>query len=113
MRVRPPSLPLHVAATPAPPTVKTWSFVPSVRPLTGPSKVRVMAIVSPTLLPPEPDSAVMAMPGATPSVGAERSSAKTTAALGAPGLPATSVREALRLFEPSAPRSAAATVKST
>ena len=54
-----PSLPLQVAATPVPPTVKMVALAPLVSPLTGPSKVTVSEIVSPTLLPGEPDTVVV------------------------------------------------------
>ena len=54
MRVALPSLPLQVAATPLPPTLKTVLSLPPVRPLTWPSKVIVRAIVSPALSPPLP-----------------------------------------------------------
>ena len=70
MRVSLPSLPLQVAATPWPPTVKMLLLVPLVSPLTGPSKVSVSERVSPTLLPPLPASVVAETAGAVaPSVG--------------------------------------------
>ena len=114
VRVRPPSLPLHRACTPTPPTVKTVPLAPVLKPCTGLSKLSVSAIVSPMLLPAPPDSVLVAMTGAVePSVGAVVSSTKATGALEAPGLPAASVICAVRLLAPSAPRSAAATVNST
>ena len=71
MRVVLPLLPLHVAATALLPTLKTVLSLPLVSPLTGPSKVSVSAIVSPTLLPGVPDTVVKATEGAVePSVGA-------------------------------------------
>ena len=69
MRVAP--LPLHAAATPWPPTLKTVLSLPLERPTTGPSKVNVSEIDSPTLLPAAPDTVVaVIVGGVATSVGA-------------------------------------------
>ena len=71
MRVALPSLPLQVAATPVPPTVKTVLSVPLVSPLTGPSKFSVRTITSPALSPAVPEKVVRVTAGAgVPSTGA-------------------------------------------
>ena len=110
-----PSTPLQTADTPASPSLKTVSLLPLVRPLTGLSKVSIKATVSPTLLPAEPAIEVVVTPGkgVVTSTGAEVSSVKLNAPLGALALPASSVITAVRLFAPSAPRSAFVKVKST
>ena len=69
MRVVP--LPLQAAATPWPPTLKTVLSLPLERPTTGPSKVNVREIDSPTLLPAAPDTVVaVIVGGVATSVGA-------------------------------------------
>ena len=66
MRVALPPLPLQVAATPWPPTLKTVLSVPLVSPMTGLSKVTLSVIVSPALLPGR--SATTAVVSAGPTV---------------------------------------------
>ena len=58
MRVALPATPAQVAATAWPPTWKTVLSLPLVRPLTGPSKLSVSVIASPTLLPAAPATVV-------------------------------------------------------
>ena len=68
MRVVLPSVPLHVALTPVPSSVKTEPAVPLVRPLTGPSKPSVSTMVWPAVLPGTPVTAALESVGAVVSM---------------------------------------------